>query len=112
MSLCSLSAADGVACALRGAPTLPFHLRDYVTVVSGRRNKGAGVLIECGLVARTVDGKINVPYDVIRAEFDGGRETDRDVESTKPGGGNAFTPTTFPSVAPTPSSSTAGGSAT
>lgn len=28
------------------------------------------VLIECGLVARTTEGKFNVPYDVIRAEFD------------------------------------------
>jgi predicted transcriptional regulator len=35
-----------------------------------RVHEDVGVLIECGLVARTVDGKINVPYDVIRAEFD------------------------------------------
>jgi predicted transcriptional regulator len=35
-----------------------------------RVHEDVGVLIECGLVARTEDGKINVPYDVIRAEFD------------------------------------------
>lgn len=35
-----------------------------------RVHEDVGVLIESGLVARTDDGKINVPYDVIRAEFD------------------------------------------
>jgi len=28
------------------------------------------MLTDCGLIARTGDGKFNVPYDVIRAEFD------------------------------------------
>jgi predicted transcriptional regulator len=34
-----------------------------------RVHEDVGVLIDCGLVARTEDGKINVRYDVIRAEF-------------------------------------------
>jgi hypothetical protein len=45
--------------------------RGLVRVPAGScGNEDVGVLIDCGLVARTEDGKIHVPYDVIRAEFD------------------------------------------
>lgn len=35
-----------------------------------RVHEDVGALIDCGLVTRTADRKITVPYDVIRAEFD------------------------------------------
>jgi predicted transcriptional regulator len=35
-----------------------------------RVHEDVGVLIECGLVARIADGEVDVPYDVIRVEFD------------------------------------------
>lgn len=35
-----------------------------------RVHEDVGVLIEYGLITRAADGKFNVPYDVIRAEFD------------------------------------------
>ena len=35
-----------------------------------RVHEEVGVLTDSGLVARTGDGKLEVPYDVIRAEFD------------------------------------------
>jgi predicted transcriptional regulator len=35
-----------------------------------RVHEDVGVLIECGLAVRAEDGKFNVPYDVVRDEFD------------------------------------------
>jgi predicted transcriptional regulator len=35
-----------------------------------RVHEDVGALAECGLVERTAEGKIHVPYDVIRTEFD------------------------------------------
>lgn len=35
-----------------------------------RVHEDVGILIDCGLIVRTEDKKIRVPYDVIRAQFD------------------------------------------
>lgn len=53
--------------------TGPSSLRGLARVIDRdvkRVHEDVGVLIKCGLVARTEGRKIHVPYDVIHADFD------------------------------------------